>query len=117
MHFVSDQQGRRSRFRDPVIVHISGTLVTASQPLLLNCLLMFTDVCPQVVLFSPITDSTKNTLATQRLQWNLVDVAILVFRQPTDHIAGLQQGLDLMIMICLRLMNFLAMLPIWRIVL
>ena len=88
--------------------------------LLLNCLLMFTDVCPQVVLFSPITDSTKNTLATQRLQWNLVDVAILVFRQPTDHIAGLQQGLrrlDLMIMICLRLMNFLAMLPIWRIVL
>ena len=45
----------------------------------------------------------KNTFATQRLQWNLVDVAILVFRQPTDHIAGLQQGLmrlDLKIMIC-----------------
>ena len=38
---------------------ISGTLVTASQLLLLNCLLMFTDVCPQVVLFSPFTDSTK----------------------------------------------------------
>ena len=47
----------------------------------------------------------KNTFATQRLQWNLVDVAILVFRQPTDHIAGLQQGLmrlDLMIKICVR---------------
>ena len=76
-----------------VIFHISGTLVIASQRLLLNCLLMFTDVCPQVVLFSPFTDSIKNTFTTQRLQWNLVDVAILVFRQPTDHIAGLQQGL------------------------
>ena len=42
-----------------VLFHISGTPVIASQPLLLNCLLMFTDVCPQVVLFSPITDSTK----------------------------------------------------------
>ena len=100
---------------------ISGTLVIASQLLLLNCLLMFTDVCPQVVLFSPFTDSSKKyfrhpaiTMEPGRRRHSCVPAANRSYRRSSTRSDA---SLYLMIMICLRLMNFLVMLPIWRIVL